>query len=206
MRLSRLVSNDADFNSECTLLKQQFLDKKYPNSLIELAIQDVSLNRHNRHRPILIYGFNEPLKKAERHIPRFPLPISSDALTIKQSITSNWDILLAHHEVGKVVGSKPNFTYKRTHSLKTFLELNTNRPKGYPDKPQGTHPCTQCYCCQYILSTDRIAPRKDIEPIQLYGAYDCNTTHVVYYSKCLKCDAFYIGMTTRRLRDRISEH
>lgn len=33
----------------------------------------------------------------------------------------------------------------------------------------------------------------------------CNTTHVVSRHECI-CDCFYIGLTKRRLRDRVVEH
>ena len=34
----------------------------------------------------------------------------------------------------------------------------------------------------------------------------CTRSHVVYKVSCSECQEFYIGMTCRRLKDRLSEH
>lgn len=56
-----------------------------------------------------------------------------------------------------------------------------------------------------MVKTDTI---RDVFSNKIYSIssfVNCNTTHVVYQLECI-CGCFYIGLTKRRLRDRVAEH
>ena len=49
------------------------------------------------------------------------------------------------------------------------------------------------------LKFNVLSKLKDVLPV-------CSRSHVVYKINCTECQDFYIGMTCRRLKDRLSEH
>lgn len=53
VRGTRMTSEDEDFMKECELLKSMFLERGYPERLINETLKEVLENRNNNFAPIL---------------------------------------------------------------------------------------------------------------------------------------------------------
>ncbi len=61
-----------------------------------------------------------------------------------------------------------------------------------------------CECCLYVKQTsDIIGPDFDYPII---GKLTCNSTNLIYIIECTKCNEYYVGETSKTLRQRLTAH
>ena len=78
------------------------------------------------------------------------------------------------------------------------LELS----KRYFSKPCNK---SNCRVCKYIANFSFVRLNNNfIVPLKCYG--DCLSTHIVYIIICNRCKAFYIGESSKTVKERISQH
>ena len=64
---------------------------------------------------------------------------------------------------------------------------------------------TRCKTCQHIQNSNVIYDKNNL-PIKLTQKLDCNSTNLVYLIQCGNCGTRYVGETSRKLKERITQH
>lgn len=127
---------------------------------------------------------------------------------IQKSVRKHWRILNCCTD--KI--PPPLFSLKRGYSLRdqlVHMRPRNEEPRAVGtlwDMPaiQGHFPCGSCSVCHQTKHTENI----DIgttKPWRQLSFTNCNSTNLIYLIIC-PCNKSYVGMTTRKLKIRISEH
>ncbi|XP_043938299.1 tyrosine-protein phosphatase non-receptor type substrate 1-like [Protopterus annectens] len=84
--------------------------------------------------------------------------MSSDCFRIRKILEENWNVIQGNQDIIKVVGSKPNFVFRKNNTLKMILERasthNTvstiSSKKGKPSPPSISGPNQQVWLNSYV--------------------------------------------------------
>ncbi|CAH2320009.1 Hypothetical predicted protein, partial [Pelobates cultripes] len=133
----------------------------------------------------------------------------------KKIIKKHWHILKEDDILNPILPNQPNIVFRGAPNFKSILTTNFTREspvRGFSFFPQtkGFYKCKQCIVCR---TTDLSTPPKVTQFMsnrtkKMYNIYDfigCNTKNVIYLLEC-PCGLQYVGMTTRCLKTRLSEH
>ena len=124
--------------------------------------------------------------------------------------------------LAEIFPSPPMPTYRQPDNLRKLLCKSKLYPQNRAIKmKRGTHKeapgwrkCGKpCKICPYTMeNTTTVTGTASGYNHKIKQAVTCDTTNCIYYWKCTKpnCPEFpgceYIGMTTRKFKDRLSEH
>ena len=86
-------------------------------------------------------------------------------------------------------------------SFRRVLEYTGQTPR---DWGVGFLPCARCNCCKYGFYTSSVHEGPNLFPI-LHRIL-CHDRNIIYLICCKRCNARYVGETSRPLRIRITEH
>lgn len=84
-------------------------------------------------------------------------------------------------------------------------DLPPIRSATFLNQLSGNFKCGACAQCNFTNKCDSFYHPTTGQKFKIRGTITCKTTHVVYMIKC-PCSLAYVGMTTRALKTRISEH
>lgn len=97
------------------------------------------------------------------------------------------------------------------HQLNEVLNIDESTNSSTPSLPGsskgGTKPClgSGCKTCILVIETDRVMGVNG-EIVKVEGNFTCRSKRVIYYIHCNKCPQAYVGKTTQKLQDRMSQH
>ena len=98
-------------------------------------------------------------------------------------------------------------THKLGYSKRKLRKIKTDTLHELNHRdPTGSTPCRShtCHTCKYISPGNIVTINHT--PHNIRTKLDCSSTHVVYAIQCSKCNLFYIGQTTQKLRQRFAAH
>lgn len=200
-RLRRICDTDMDFEAQSNEMYSRFKHRGYNKKTLNHAL----LKTKSTERSTLL----KPKSRNKRSTRTFcSIQYSSLSNEIKQIIRKNWDILLSDPTLAPVFTELPQFAVRRAPTLKDKLVRNyipASKPTTFLSKPIGTFQCGSCKHCSSINKSTSFKDSKGEKTFYCKQYANCNTTHVIYRLDC-KCGCFYIGLTKRRLRDRVAEH
>ena len=195
LRIRRLCSNDGDFIQQLDRMTGFFVQRGYPNHVVQAAKQKViALPRHT--------ALETNTQKQRDRIP-LVLTFHPHNIPVKSVIFKNWNILTRDDDTGPIFKDKPLCAFRRDKNLRDQLvssKLSTNR------LPAGTYPCDRrrCSTCPYICNNNPVHG-----PTGTHHVFDhitCITKNVIYAIKCSHCGMAYVGQTGQRLGDRFVQH
>ncbi|XP_043944817.1 uncharacterized protein LOC122816123 [Protopterus annectens] len=151
VRAARMCSTDEAFDKECSFLKDMFLNRGYPDTLICGLIDEVLLKRINgTYFPLLLHKVKTPLFVSgfmpATSEPKLTSPTDNSGLTPRRSnnlnfsvgfissyninsgllcsiICKNW-YFITNSGLHERLGVTPLFTFKRGNNLKELLQRN----------------------------------------------------------------------------------
>lgn len=204
LRIRRNCSNLNDFRKQSGDLTTRLKNRGYPDRVLNKGFK----RARNQPREVLV----EDNPRVDKAIPLTCVTTYSVASnTVKKAINKHWRILTSN----KRTWEKPLFSFKKGRSLRDCLvhtrPINrpiTNTPSvtdawGLPNVV-GHFPCANCCVCHLTTHTKVL----DLEPGKNWTQRtltNCNSTDVVYLITC-PCGLRYVGMTTRKVKQRICEH
>ena len=133
-------------------------------------------------------------------------------------------IILEYNSVGKklaveyenILKSEPNLkdyklitAYKNHQNLQQLLIRNTLRSdRMLENKVFNSKKCcnNKCKACNYIIQDSKFRSSNTLKKFNLKFYFNCKSTSLIYLITCKKCTLQYVGQTTRRLADRITDH
>ena len=133
-------------------------------------------------------------------------------------------IILEYNGVGKklaaeyknILKDEPNLkdyklitAYKNHQNLQQMLIRNTLKNDNLIENQIFySKRCSniKCKACNYIIQDSKFKSSNTHKKFNLKNNFTCKSTNLIYLATCRKCNLQYVGQTTRRLADRITDH
>ncbi|XP_043919394.1 latent-transforming growth factor beta-binding protein 2-like [Protopterus annectens] len=209
MRVFRLNPTEAGYEQELMDLRTRFMERKYNPTEVNRIFRETNSLRTSRAHPYFSNGYNAEctVQDSRVHLLKVPL-FTSDISVIKEVILKHWGTLLLDENIREIVGDTPRFLFKNKRNLKRMLcyQSCTNTEPDNTQIDNHTKPCNRCNQYEYIDTRRNFIHPFTKQEFIINVPADCQTEHVVYLARCTACEAFYIGKTNRKLRERIREH
>ena len=230
IRYKRIISDDNLLEDELNKLKKLFLVRNYPENKLTKVIDKVkglsrseTLTYKTKEQKQVI--FKEFLKGSD-FLPLtliyHPTLTQNKSTNIKFYLQDQWKQLLSNDDNLKhiFVDSHPTIIFKNHNTIANKLitarfpntKLKTNRLSKNIDSPLSnpeTHKCKhiKCKCCNYIIPYYHLN-NKTLQTLQIPHVINlnCNTNNLIYLINCNKCNLQYIGQTSRKLKERFTDH
>ena len=198
LRLRRLCSEDEDFQSKSLEMREFFVQRGYPTSLLDTAFSKASQNTRSK---IL----SNSVTNVTDHN-RTPLVLTFHPFNFKvcDVIRKNFHILKNDSETSSIFPNNPLVSFRHSKNIRETL-VHSSLPQEL-SSPCGTFPCGvgQCKTCKFIDSSTTISAPKFVYHIKHH--FTCTSSHLIYCISCSRCGMLYIGETGRCLRTRFGEH
>lgn len=227
LRFRRIIEDDSIFKIELEKLKDSFLDRLYPEKVLNLAIDRVSkLNRldtiqYNNNRTSkefnatpLILTFNNAL-------------VSDKNLNIYKLLTKSWENLLNSAPTLSSLLA-PKVVFRKSCTISQMLVSAVFPPPRWASKstlpqilprilPERAHvsdsstksqACNArtCKTCKCIVEANQFHSTVFDKCFPIDDVLNCNSCNIIYLITCLKCKIQYVGETGNALRDRMNGH
>ncbi|XP_043942963.1 uncharacterized protein LOC122814448, partial [Protopterus annectens] len=126
VRLSRIISEDEEFFQQLDILSNMFLDRGYPNNILDQIKKEVGEKIFINFKPILKYGICknklENEKKGQNLSCALVLPYTSNIKTMSDGIKETWKNLFNNQtEIMKCLGDEAKIVFSREY-LKIVLK------------------------------------------------------------------------------------
>ncbi|XP_078518179.1 uncharacterized protein LOC144782740 [Lissotriton helveticus] len=201
LRVQRNCSTKESFRKHAMDLENQLLEREYPKKIVRMSKKRAS----NNNREALLEPAH-PKEQNERLTCVNTFSTRSNA--IQRIIKRHWKIL----NTGPDTLEQPLFAFKRGTSIRDQLVHTRPRSEDFHqvgtlwDMPAvtGHHPCGNCAACPQTKKSTNI----DIGTNRAWEQRrftNCNSSNLIYLTTC-PCSLRYVGMTTRKIKIRISEH
>ena len=209
LRLRRICTQNADFESNAHKLTGYYLKRGYPFK---------SLKKH--YSRAKSYTQNELLETTTKKTVDTPVLVCQFNPTnpdIKGLVMKNWNIIQNSEDTEKIFKNRPLIGFRKLPNLRNILTSSTI---SYPPQvitQKGNRPnttCTRlgkCTYCPRIKKVESIVSsytKKTYKcrnlPSKVY--LTCELSNLIYLITCKKCGLQYVGETKRPFRNRIYEH
>jgi len=233
LRLRRITDNDDILQTELDTLKEKFIQRGYPQNLVETEINKVhQIERHNTLRYKSQQEKLEQFNKFTKGDAFLPLIITysssyNKSPTLKQKIHEQWQSFLDNNENIKDAfeNTNPQIVYKKGQTLKKQLVSTKHKPTQttLTDTDQSiiqilqelqqeaqahiskcNHP--RCTCCKSILEKNTFTSTVTKQTYTIETNMNCNSSNIIYLITCTHCKLQYVGQTNRKLKDRLNDH
>ncbi|XP_068114979.1 uncharacterized protein [Hyperolius riggenbachi] len=207
LRIRRNCSSEVDFQREAAEMYDRFRDRGYGHEALcsgaERAIQTPRSELLKKQDRSL-----EQATKGNTSCPSFISSYNSNWSRIRDILTRHWSVLQIDPVFGSIVGERPPLVARRAPSLRDRLVHSDLLPQSnwlVEFSTKGMYKCGACSMCEYVdVAKTFQAPNKEKE-WKIHSFINCNSEWTVYTIQC-PCPMLYVGMTTRKLKKRISEH
>ena len=196
LRLRRLCSEDEDFHTKSLEMRDFFVQRGYPTSLLDTAFSKASQIPRSE-------TLTNPVTNVTENN-QIPLVLTFHPFNFKvrDMIRKNFHFLKNDPETS--FSNNPLVTFRHSKNIRETLVHSNLHQESSP--LSGTFPCgvAQCKTCKFIDSSTVISAPKSTYNIQ--HNFTCTSTHLIYCISCSRCGMLYIGETGRQLRTRFGEH
>jgi GIY-YIG catalytic domain len=224
LRYRRIIEDDEILKLELEKLRQNFLIRKYPETIVETAIDRASnLDR------LSVIKYNVKKVTNFQSIP-FVLTfnnslVSDKNVNIYKLLTDSWkDLLTTSPDLCTL--KAPKIVFKKSNTVNSLLVstmfppprwlVRQNRPltpvaDTIPPVPEMLGKCAacnrlRCRTCNIISENNSFNSSQNDTCFRLNDDFDCNSFNVVYLITCLKCKIQYVGETGNPLHVRMNAH
>ncbi|NJL55965.1 GIY-YIG nuclease family protein, partial [bacterium] len=194
IRFKRISSNFTQYNTACNTLWQSLKHRGYSSSKYRKLKRDTystykpkSQNTNNKDKPI------------------FPIVTYYD--TASQQLNKYIRTQLTDNPAFQ--NTTLISAYKNHKSLHKFLvssKLNrtTTQFTSTPGITTCNHP--KCLCCKHLDTNRSYHNSTNTKTFNIQRNFTCNSQHIIYLITCKQCKKLYIGITDRKLKDRLTDH
>ena len=203
LRILRICSEESDREKRFQELKELFKDRKYPENIINAAI-----NKARTIPRLEALKLKKPPQATNRR-PVFVVQYDPRLPNISEIIHKQYKVMIHHNQHMKNVFPEPPLVAnKKNKNIKDYL-VRAKLPKSESNRPKrvitGMKKCGKsCQICPFINET-KILKGNNFD-WKIGKQLTCETKNIVYLIECEKCEKRYIGESERSLKDRISEH
>ena len=190
LRISRLCSNESDFEWNKEKMRSWFVKREYPEKLIDSEIRKVKFNIRETNRK----------NKSKNGVP-FIVTYHPLLNSLYGIIRKNLYLLNMDQRVKEVFSSQPMVSFRSARKLSSYLV----RAKLYPlERRVGSYKCrcNRCQVCRSITETDMFICNNDQRSYKINHSFDCNEKCLIYLLTCNCCQKQYVGQTVDIFRNR----
>ena len=201
LRLRRICSTDATFNTRAAQLTTYLLKRGYNRNFVTKQIRRAS--DIPRRLTLQTKDVNKP-----KRIP-FITKFNPSLPHISNIIKKHYNLLLSSNRCKKVFQHLPVVAFRRSPNLRDLLvtaklSSNSANPQLTPGSFRYGKNCATCPYISHGLATYTFFSTGETLPIK--SNLTCDTKILIYIIQCNRCNLQYIGETKRRLKDRFNEH
>ncbi|OCU00126.1 hypothetical protein XELAEV_18005911mg, partial [Xenopus laevis] len=191
LRIKRICITTEEFKIEAKKLYDRFKDRGYSHNCLKKAYQRALEKEENTKVVRLIGDYNLEHKD------------------IYQILCKHWHILEQDRDLRKIIGNKPQVTYRRSKNLRDKLVqshfTHSGKSTWLSNRNNGCYRCGDCLACLFVIKTTIFLGREDIAKYSIKQFINCKMRGVIYVMEC-KCGKRYVGKSKREFRRRILEH
>ena len=183
LHISRLCSNESDFERNKEKMRSWFVKREYPKKLIDSEITKVKFNIRETNRK----------NKGKNGVP-FLVTYHPLLNSLYGIIRKNLHLLNMDQRVKQVFSSQRIVFFRSTHKLSSYLV----RAKLYPlERRMGSCKCrcNRCQVCRSITETDMFICNNDQRSYKINHSFDCNEKCLIHLLTCNCCQKQYVGQT-----------
>ena len=175
LRISRLCSNESDFQPNKEKMRSWFVKREYPEKLIDSEIRKAKFNIRETNRK----------NKSKNRVP-FIVTYHPLLNSVYRIISKNLYLLDMNQKVEEVFSSQPMVSFRSARKLSSYLV----RAKLYPFErrvgPYKCH-CNRCQVCRSITETDMFICNNDRKSYKINHSFNCNNRCLIYLLTCNCC-------------------
>ena len=207
VRIKRLCTKPEDFRLNALMLITHFIRRGYPKHLVQKALgktdslnREDLLNKETLKQPI---DHNTPQKFycVTTHNPANP--------PIKETITSNWDILGKTKTSRPLLESEIVFGLRRNKNLSDHLVRASTSTKHNDAKLVVARPCKRPSTCRYcpkLNTSGTFICKTNNQRLISKVNINCQSTNCIYLITCSHCGIQYVGQTKNKILTRFNSH
>ena len=201
LRLRRICSTDAAFNTRTAQLTTYLLKRGYNRNFVTKQI------RRAADIPRTLTLQTKDVNKPKR-IP-FITTFNPSLPHISHIIKKHFNLLLSSNRCKNVFQHLPVVAFRRSPNLRDLLvtaklPFNSANPQLSFGSFRCGKNCATCPCIPHGLTSYTFFSTGETRPIK--SNLTCETKNLIYMIQCNRCNVQYIGETKRRLKDRFNEH
>ena len=202
LRLRRIVSNEAKFESRCSDLRSWLVKRGFEGKMVDEQIDKAkSLNRET----LLV----QEKKQGEQAGPMLSLryhPILSS--NVHKILKNLHPILHSNDDLKKVFEKIPMTIYRRAKNIKDHL-VRAVLPQISQLHETGSYKCLKprCQTCQNVQVSKEFTNADGSKTFEIRnGPLNCSTPNVVYQISCKTCNVQYVGSSKGPFRLRFNNY
>ena len=186
LRISRLCSLEKDFNYRKLNMKEWFIKRGYPESVIEKEMEKVRFSKQGQK--------SKMVEKGVPFVVTYHTPLSS-------IIHRNLYLLCMNQEVKNVFTPGPIVSFRSARKISTYLV----RAKLHPLEIKfGSEKCgkSRCEVCLNIEETNTFTSTTTGKSFKINHKLNCDDNCLIYLLTCKCCSKQYVGETADEFRLR----
>ena len=213
LRVRRNCSLLADYDKHSLMLKEKYILRGYPESLVENSrlkarrvVRSDILNPTRNNNP------KDNNKKNDNVIPLI-LTFHPSNNQVKKIITDNWGMLKYSDRCKEALPERPLFATRRNTNLKDELIKSRLNQFAFPGKTGKvdhslSDPCKfqNCTICNNLKTMKSFMSEMTRKSFRTPLGVQCTTPNVIYLLTCNICKKQYVGETKRAFVVRLKEH
>ena len=185
MRLKAICSTSTEFDKNCAIIKQKFLERQYKEEVLDEQIKKVDIIERK-----------ELLScKVKNNQNRIPLSITYNRTLPNRSkiVNRNWNILQISTKFHGVFQGTPMIAFKRSKNLQEIIgghtvkqgkvfKKNLARLNGKSVPCSSTRPLL---CCTQVLNTQAFMSQQTKRTFNTFHKLICKSQYVIYLMECI---------------------
>ena len=201
IRFKRLSTNFLQYNASCNILWSSLKHRGYSSSKFRKLKREIYNRQVNTSKKKKTNTQNNPDYSI------FPIVTYYD----HHSQKLNKYIRTQLKNVDAFKNMKMLSAYKNHKSIKNMIiSSKVKHPHVDNTVPQNAqirtcnHP--RCACCKHLDTNISYHNSTGTITRQVSRSFDCNSSNIIYLIKCKTCNKQYVGMTERKLKERLNNH
>ena len=194
-RYRRIISNDTRFQENIFQLRDFFLERNYPESIVDEALGNVSSLTQDD-------ALQMSVKSGDKSVIPFVIEYNPSLPNIGLIINKYWDLLQLSQKdsVSCVHAYKLILAFKRPKNLRDYLVRSSSVDKNHHfsktcDRRRFSH-------CKNAVFTSNCTQ----ESFQIRYSTSCTSQNVIYLIECKRCNMQYIGQTNQQVSKSMNSH
>ena len=207
VRIKRLCTKPEDFWLNALMLITHFIRPGYPKHLVLKALaKSESLNWDDLLNKETLKPTNTPVITQKFYCVTTHNPLNPP---IKETITSNWDILVKTKTSRLLLESEIVFGLRRNKNLSDQLVRESTSTKQIDKKLVIARPCKRPSTCRYcprLNTSGSFICKTNNSKLNSKVNINCQSTNCIYLIACSHCGIQYVGQTKNKILTRFNSY
>ena len=198
LRARRICTKDQDFKISAQKMKSYFQERGFRGEEVDKKIEEVS--KITRDEAL------EYKKREENKCVPFVLTFHPRLRQLGSKLQKHFHLLQTSDRLKKAFPEAPMVAFRRQQNLKDLLVHTASKGDENEPEQDTVRRChaPRCKCCQHVQESNDFEINGKKHQVRRGG--DCKSDNLIYGIRCRKCQTWYIGESSLKLRDRVNGH